>query len=183
MDCTDFSLTQHDEAQRHSAEQLLETSMLFEDAPLRLLSIHHTGMTNEDLCLLFTQLTADPEEISTQAYLTCLKLGPAVHWASASNQQASQAVPFTSETLQHMSDMLKVLSELEVLQVWGLDAEQQARLADAWSSVKIHPGHVTTTADSFRICTSPRYIFSCVHFLSRSAHEVYQNQNNRPCCK
>ena len=183
MDCTDFSLTQHDEAQRHSAEQLLETSMLFEDAPLRLLSIHHTGMTNEDLCLLFTQLTADPEEISTQAYLTCLKLGPAVHWASASNQQASQAVPFTSETLQHMSDMLKVLSELEVLQVWGLDAEQQARLADAWSSVKTHPGHVTTTADSFRICTSSRYIFSCVHFLSRSAHEVYQNQNNRPCCK
>ncbi|KAL0018705.1 hypothetical protein WJX79_006061 [Trebouxia sp. C0005] len=70
----------------NSCKQLLETSMLFEDAPLRLLSIHHTGMTNEDLCLLF---------------------------------------------------------------------EQQARLADAWSSVKAHPGHVTTAADSFRICTSP----------------------------
>ncbi|KAL0053305.1 hypothetical protein WJX82_004023 [Trebouxia sp. C0006] len=139
----------------NSCKQLLETSMLFEDAPLRLLSIHHTGMTNEDLCLLFDQLTADPEEISTQAYLTCLKLGPAVHWTSASDQPASQTVPFTPETLQRMVDMLKGLSELEVLQVWGLDAEQQARLADAWSSVKAHPGHVTTTTDSFRICTSP----------------------------
>ncbi|KAL0029936.1 hypothetical protein WJX77_008325 [Trebouxia sp. C0004] len=139
----------------NSCKQLLETSMLFEDAPLRLLSIHHTGMTNEDLCLLFSQLTADPEEISTQAYLKCLKLGPAVLWTSASDQQASQAVLFKSETLQHMIDMLKGLPELEVLQVWGLDAEQQARLADAWSSVKAHPGHITTTADSFRICTSP----------------------------
>ncbi len=148
--------------------------MLFEDAPLRLLSIHHTGMTNEDLCLLFNQLTADAEEISTQAYLTCLKLGPAVHWASASDQQASRAVPFTPETLQRMLDVLKGLSELEVLQVWGLDAEQQARLADAWSSVKAHPGHVTTTADSFRICTSPRYTFASVQFLSGGAHEVYQ---------
>ncbi len=154
--------------------------MLFEDAPLRLLSIHHTGMTNEDLCLLFDQLTADPEEISTQAYLTCLKLGPAVHWTSAS---ASQAVPFTPEILQHMVDMLKGLLELEVLQVWGLDAEQQARLADAWSSVKAHPGHVTTAADSFRICTSPRYTFPCVQFLSGGVHEVYQYQNNRPPCK
>jgi len=165
IDCTDVSLTQHAEAKRHSAEQLLETSMLFEDAPLRLLSIHHTGMTNEDLCLLFDQLTADPEEISTQAYLTCLKLGPAVHWTSASDQPASQTVPFTPETLQRMVDMLKGLSELEVLQVWGLDAEQQARLADAWSSVKAHPGHVTTTTDTFRICTSPWYSSPCMQSL------------------
>jgi len=183
IDCTDYSLRQYAEAKRHSAEQVLETSMLFEDAPLRLLSVHHTGMTNEDLCLLFNQLTTDPEEISTQAYLKCLKLGPAVQWTSASDQQASQAVPFTSETLQHMVDMLKGLSELEVLQVWGLDAEQQARLADAWSSVKAHPGRVTTAADSFRICTSPRYNFPYLQCLSGSVHEVYQYQNNRSPCK
>lgn len=180
IDCTDSNLTQHADDKTHSAEQLLETSMLFEDAPLRLLSIHHTAMTNEDLCLLFNQLTADPEQISTQAYLTCLKLGPAVHWPSASDQQVSQAVPFAPETLQCMIDMLKGLSELEVLQVWGLDAEQQARLADAWSSVKAHPGLVTTTADSFRICTSPRYSFPCAHFSLRQCLEVYQYQNNRP---
>ena len=176
IDCTHYSLTQHAEDKTHSAEQLLETSMLFEDAPLRLLSIHHTGMNNEDLCLLFNQLTADPEEISTQAYLTCLKLGPAVHWTSASDQQASQPVPFTTETLQHMTDMLKGLSELEVLQVWGLDAEQQARLAHAWSSIKAHPGHVTTTADSFRICISPGYTFPCAQFLSGCALEVSTEQ-------
>jgi len=130
--------------------------MLFEDAPLRLLSIHHTGMTNEDLCLLFNQLAANPEENATQAYLTCIKLGPAVRWVSAPGQQCSEPVPFEPETLQQMIRVLGALPELQVLQVWGLDEEQQASLTDAWKRTKGEPGHVGTAVDSFRICGSSR---------------------------
>lgn len=138
------------------AEQLLETQMLLEDAPLRLLSIHHTAMTNEDLCQLFHLLSAAPEDNAAQAHLTCLKLGPAAQQPLPSEPQRTITVPFASETLQRLTDLLGSLSELQVMQVWGLQEDQQASLAGAWESVKGEPGHVTRSADSFRICVSHR---------------------------
>ena len=129
--------------------------MLFEDAPLRLLSLHHTGMTNEDLCLLLTQLTGNPDENAAQAYLTCLKLGPPVQWIGNA-EQTSQPVAFTSDTLQQMTHLVEQLPELQVLQVWGLDESQQLCLTEAWNSSKGEPCSVSLCGDSYRISSLAR---------------------------
>lgn len=149
--------------------------MLLEEAPLRLLSIQHTGMTNEDLCMLFHQLAGNPEENATQAYLTCLKLGPAVQWPSSPPEQhCSQAVAFAPDTLHQLISLLRNLPELQVLQVWGLDADQQSCLTDAWQAAKGNPGHVGTTVDSFRVSSSDRCLLHSISQPQLHADEAQQ---------
>ena len=135
---------------------MLEVQMLFEDAPLRLLSIHHTGMTNEDLRLLMKQLAANPDDNATQAYLTCLKLGPPVEWVGNAEAQTSQPVGLNSDSVQQLTGLLDKLLELEVLQVWGLDEHQQGDLTEAWKSVKQQQCNVSRPDDSFRISSLGR---------------------------
>ena len=132
--------------------------MLFEDAPLRLLSLHHTGLTNEDTCLLADQLAANPEQNATQAYLACLKIGPPMHSAltPTQQQQGSEAVPFVLETVQKLNQLISSLQGLQVLEIWGLNAEQQSSLSDAWAEVKGRPVHIAVSADVFRICSNAR---------------------------
>ena len=129
-----------------------------------MLSIHHTGMTNEDLCGLFNLLTADPEENATHAYLTCLKLGPAMQWASSLEQLASQPVPFSSETLQHLISLLEGLPELQTLQVWGLDEDQQLSVTEAWKGSKGEPGYVRIADASLRISSNIRCTVHWLHY-------------------
>lgn len=135
--------------------------MLLEDAPLRLLSLHHTGMTNEDLCLLFTQLTANPDENAAQAYLTCLKLGPPVQWVALTEQQTSQPTPFNSGALQQMAHLIEKLPELQLLQVWGLDESQQLCLTETWKSSKGEPCTVSLSNGSCRISSLARWPHAC----------------------
>lgn len=130
--------------------------MLLEDAPLRLLSLHHTGMTNEDLCLLLTQLTANPNENAAQAYLTCLKLGPPVQWIGNNEHQHSQPVAFDTDTLQQMTHLVEKLPELQVLQVWGLDESQQFCLTETWKSSKGELCTVSLCDDSYRFSSLAR---------------------------
>ena len=130
--------------------------MLLEDAPLRLLSLHHTGMTNADLCLLLTQLTANPDENAAQAYLTCLKLGPPVQWTGHTEQQISQPVAFDGDALQQMTHLVEKLPELQILQVWGLDESQQHCLTETWNSSKREPCTVSLCDDSYRVSSLAR---------------------------
>ena len=120
--------------------------------------MHHTGLTNEGLCLLADQLAGNSEQNATQAYLACLKLGPAMHSALTPTQpqQGGEAVPFLPETLQKLIQLISSLQELQVLQIWGLSTEQQSSLSDAWAEVKGQPGNIAVSADAFRICNNAR---------------------------
>lgn len=131
--------------------------MLLEDAPLRLLSLHHTGLTNADLRLLLTELTANTDDNATQAYLTCLRLGPAVQWPDDPEHQSSQSVAFDTATMQQLISLIDKLPQLQVLQVWGLDDNQQMCLTEAWRSSKGELCLISTPADSFRITSASRY--------------------------
>ena len=130
--------------------------MLFEDAPLRLLSLHHTGLTNEDLCLLLTQLAANPDENAARAYLSCLKLGPPVQRTGNAEQQTSQPVPFSSDALQQMTHLVEKLPELQVLHVWGLDESQQLCLTETWNSSKGEPCTVSLCDDAYKVSSLAR---------------------------
>lgn len=130
--------------------------MLLEDAPLRLLSLHHTGLTNEDLCLLLTQLTANPDDNAAQAYLTCLKLGPPVQWIGNTEQQSSQPVALNSDALQQMTQLVEKLPELQVLQVWGLVESQQLCLTETWNRCKGEACTVSLCDDSYRVSSLAR---------------------------
>ena len=131
--------------------------MLLEDAPLRLLSLHHTGMTNQDLCSLLTLLTASPEENATQAYLTCLKLGPPMRWTDDAPPRARpQPVAFDCDTLQQLASLVEKLPELQVLEVWGLDESQQLCVTDAWTSSKGEACSVSSHDGSYRVSSMAR---------------------------
>lgn len=134
-----------------SAEQMLEVQILLETAPLQLLSLHHTGLSNASLSLLCSLLTANSEQCATAACLTVLKLGPPVEWATDSTgQQLSKVVLFHSDTVQQLSALAGGLPELQLLQIWGLDEQQQLSVADSWTDAK---GNFTmqTTADFLRL--------------------------------
>lgn len=104
--------------------------------------------------MLCTLLTANPDDSSTQASLTVLKLGPPVQWkADTTGQQLSEATTFDSDTLQQLMALPGSLLELQVLQVWGLDEEQQLTLTEAWTAVKGAPV-VNIVAGSARFSTS-----------------------------
>lgn len=130
--------------------------MLFEDAPLRLLSLHHIGMTNEDLRWLLTQLTANPDDNATQAYLTCLKLGPPVHWTGDTEHQTSQPVAFDTDALQQLTSLVGSLPELQVLEVWGLDESQQLCVTETWKSSKGDSCTVSSSTGSYRVSSLAR---------------------------
>lgn len=104
--------------------------------------------------MLCTLLTANPDDSSTQASLTVLKLGPPVQWkADTTEQQLSEATTFDSDALQQLVALPGSLPELQVLQVWGLDEEQQLTLTEAWTAVKGAPV-VKIVAGSARFSTS-----------------------------
>ena len=133
------------------AEQTLEVQILLETAPLRLLSLQNTGLSNVDLTSLCSMLTANPAECATQACLTVLKLGPPVQWTTdCMGQQHSKAVSVDSEMLQQLLALPGHLPELQVLQVWGLDQQQQLDLKEAWIAAKGSPT-VQSSADSVRL--------------------------------
>lgn len=131
--------------------------MLLEDAPLRLLSLHHTGLTNQDLRSLFTLLTASPDENATHAYLTCLKLGPPVHWTHNTEPQATpQPVAFDSSALQQSASLVEKLPGLQVLELWGLDESQQLCMTEAWKSSRGEPCTVSSHDGSYRVSSLAR---------------------------
>ena len=100
------------------------------------------------------QLAANSQQNATQAYLACLKVGPPMHSLSASTQQGSEAAPFQPETMHKVTQLISSLQELQVLQIWGLNAEQHSSLTNAWADAKGKPGYVAVSADAFRICSN-----------------------------
>lgn len=96
-------------------------------------------------------LTANPAECATQACLTALKLGPPVQWTTdCMGRQHSKAVSMDSDVLQQLLALPGHLPELQVLQVWGLDQQQQLDLKEAWNAAKGSPT-VYSDADSMRL--------------------------------
>ena len=152
------------------AEQTLDLQILLDTAPLRLLSLQHTGFSNVDLIVLCTLLTANPADSGTQASLTVLKLGPPVHWRTDSTgQQLSEATTFASDAMQQLMALPGSLPELQVLQVWGLDEEQQLTLREAWTAIKGAPV-VKIVAGSARFSTSRQASVAVFYFVTQQAH-------------
>lgn len=127
---------------------------MLDTAPLQLLSLHHTGLSNANLGFLCSLLTASSESCSTAACLNVLKLGPPVEWAADSTgQQLSKVVPFDSDTMQQLLALSSSLPELQLLQIWGLDEEQQLSMTDAWMTGRGSPDN-QSTADSLRLSST-----------------------------
>ena len=97
--------------------------MLLEAAPLRLLSLHHTGLSNADISTLCNLLTSNPTDCCTQAYLNVLTLGPPVRTSvDSSSQQQSETVQYEPATLQKLLTLPGQLPELQVLPAVSLHA-------------------------------------------------------------